>query len=226
MKRKITCFVLLVVMLLSVAVTAQAEHVVDVHKVGSLTLEMTWEGTALDSGALTIYRVGNVEYYDGSWDFYPVEQLADSGLSFLDLESRNLSDAVYQLVLEKRMEGTKTEIRSGKAEFSDLTAGLYLVAQTEQDACDGFEPIGAFLISLPQWDGEEYLYSFTAKPKVSLETVPTEPTKPSDPTTPSDPKLPQTGQLNWPVPLMSAAGIAFLILGFFLCFHKRDAHEA
>lgn len=93
--------------------------------------------------------------------------------------------------------------------------GLFAVTQKEADASDGFPAIHPFLISLPRWDGEQYVYDLTAKPKVSLEPKPTEP---------PDPWLPQTGQTNWPVPVMAVAGAAFVILGGFLCFRKKENH--
>jgi len=38
------------------------------------------------------------------------------------------------------------------------------------------------------------------------------------------PKLPQTGQLNWPVPVMATAGVFFVILGIFVGM-KKDEKE-
>ncbi|MDD7741005.1 MAG: Cna B-type domain-containing protein, partial [Lachnospiraceae bacterium] len=39
------------------------------------------------------------------------------------------------------------------------------------------------------------------------------PTKPDTPTTPGKPTLPQTGQLWWPVPVLIAAGLLFVVIG-------------
>lgn len=40
------------------------------------------------------------------------------------------------------------------------------------------------------------------------------------------PKLPQTGQMNWPIPVMTVSGLALFLLGWFLCFgRKRDSYE-
>lgn len=44
-------------------------------------------------------------------------------------------------------------------------------------------------------------------------TTPVGPTDPTDPTTPSKPGLPQTGQLWWPVPVLLAAGMLFVVMG-------------
>ena len=48
------------------------------------------------------------------------------------------------------------------------------------------------------------------------EDIPDEPTpttKPDTPTTPGKPTLPQTGQLWWPVPVLIAAGLLFVVIG-------------
>lgn len=44
------------------------------------------------------------------------------------------------------------------------------------------------------------------------EDIPGEPT-PAAPTTPTKPTLPQTGQLWWPVPVLIAAGLLFIVIG-------------
>ena len=45
-------------------------------------------------------------------------------------------------------------------------------------------------------------------------TAPTVPaTTPTTPTTPDTPFIPQTGQLNWPIPVFSTAGILFIAFG-------------
>lgn len=46
--------------------------------------------------------------------------------------------------------------------------------------------------------------------------------KPTNPTVPGKPTLPQTGQLWWPVPLMMAAGLLFVVIGQILRRGARD----
>lgn len=43
--------------------------------------------------------------------------------------------------------------------------------------------------------------------------------------TSTDETLIQTGQLNWPVPLMAGAGVLLLLIGWILVFGKRERHE-
>lgn len=66
------------------------------------------------------------------------------------------------------------------------------------------------------------------KPDETEPGATTETTAPPQETKPDEnvPKLPQTGQLNWPVPVMVAAGMLLLVLGCWLCFGKKDEYES
>lgn len=273
--KKITTMVAAVCLLFSVVLNAHAIINPDPQGKGILTLLMEWKEEKLDSGTLTICRVGQIVNKGTKWTFAPVTQLQDSGISLEDPNDAQLANQLVQLVKEKELPCVTEPIRKGKAFFLNLDAGLYLVRQDE--ACDGFYPINPFLISVPRWEDDGYVYALTARPKVSLEptepdeTKPTEPdeTKPTEPdetnptepdetkpteskpteprpteskptepkpteTEPEKPKptlpvgsvLPQTGQLNWPVPVMAAAGLSLLVLGWYLNRGKKNGHES
>lgn len=87
-----------------------------------------------------------------------------------------------------------------------------MVVQAEGDATEGFAPISPFLISMPKYENGAYVTDVTATPKVPLVTEPTEP----EATEPPDPQLPQTGQLNWPIPVLLVSGLALFMLGWYL----------
>ena len=61
-------------------------------------------------------------------------------------------------------------------------------------------------------------------------TSPTTPTRPTSPTTPTTPKpttpvtprIPQTGQLNWPVPVLGFAGVVLFLIGVLIIRKNRD----
>ena len=58
------------------------------------------------------------------------------------------------------------------------------------------------------------------------ETAPGE-TTPGSPTPEDEEKLPQTGQLNWPVPMLALAGLCLFIVGWALRFRSRkEDYEA
>ena len=54
---------------------------------------------------------------------------------------------------------------------------------------------------------------------------PTEP--PTEPTEPDGPDLPQTGQMNWPVPVLAMMGMLLVMAGFWFCMTgRRERDEA
>lgn len=48
-----------------------------------------------------------------------------------------------------------------------------------------------------------------------------DPNTPSEPDVPGEPKLPQTGQLNWPVPVMVILGVLLFSIGWVMRFGKK-----
>lgn len=222
--KKVIVLLLTLALLLSLALTSYALETPDPSRPSSLTLVMEWDDKPLDSGSLTLYRVGEIADVDGDYTFVLISELKESGLSLENLEDTNLPQQLQNLAVERKLEAVSVSIRNGEATFDDLMPGLYVVTQRFGEACDGFSLIRPFLISLPRWNGSGYIYDLTAQPKVSLEEEPTEPTE-TEPTAPTDPRLPQTGQLNWPVPTMAVAGLAFLVAGWLLCFGKKERNE-
>lgn len=228
-------------LILGLALSVSAVEIPDASRKGSLTLTMVWDGKSLDGGRLTLYRVGTIDNHNGDYFFVPVPQLEDAAPQLTDLTDKTLPPKFLALAEEKQLTPIHVPILSGKALAESLSTGLYLVAQAEEDACDGYDPIDPFLISLPQWDGKTYQYDITARPKVGLpDSEPTEPTEPepsepepsepepSEPEKPGpekEPRLPQTGQQNWPVPVMAVSGLMLILLGRLLCTGKKEGHE-
>ena len=105
---------------------------------------------------------------------------------------------------------------SGTAEFSNLSLGLYLVAQ--KTAASGYKMTDSFLVSVPYLEDGAYVYNVKADPKTDLERE-VEPTSQTKPSTPSGGggggKLVQTGQLWWPVPVLICAGLGCIVVGLF-----------
>ena len=228
--RKMMIALLCVALLLALSSTVFAAEVPEVDRMGSLTLRMEWEGQKLDSGSLTLYRVGQIVLQDGEYEFAPVPELENLGVSLENLDDTDLPGTLTKLVQKQNLDSVTASVENGEAYFAEMQTGLYVVTQSKNQACDGLKPINPFLISLPRWDGKTYVYDLTADPKMAMETEPPEstepsPTTPTEPTEPGKPNLPQTGQLKWPIPLMLSLGMIFLTVGIILCFKKRDHHE-
>lgn len=218
MKNRICAVVTVLFLMFSLCVTAYAHEVPNPEENGTITFTMDWEGVPLNSGSLSMYKVGELAEEDGNYGFVLIEQLRDSGLSLADPEDPALAAQLADLTdgLEKR----SADIKEGKAVFTDVEPGLYVVVQAEKDASNGFAAISPFLISMPNYENGHYVTQVTANPKVPLVTEPTE-SRPPETTKPSDPKLPQTGQLNWPVPLLAVLGLVLFATGWMLCFGRR-----
>ena len=67
--------------------------------------------------------------------------------------------------------------------------------------------------SIPLADSTGWIYDVDASPKVGA-TVPS---------TPDTPSLPQTGQLNWPVPVLACSGILLFAAGW--CLNRKGKKE-
>lgn len=208
------------------ALTAYARETADPSRRCSVTVGMTYNGAPVGGGTLTLYRVGALTQEDGNDTFVPTGDFADCGLALDDVESADLAFNLVRYATEHSLSGvTRTIDENGRVTFDDLETGLYLFAQFQ--GADGYNAAGAFLVSLPLWEDGAYLYDVDASPKVALEVY--DPGSGDDgepsPTPAATGSLPQTGQLNWPVPVLAGAGLCLLLLGWALRGKKEEPYE-
>lgn len=222
MKRILT-FLIALSVVCAIPLTAYAHDVPQERNDCSIEVIVRYDGDNVDGGTLTVIRVGYVDEEDGNYFFsqemtgVKLEDIASSGAPAVQKEFYKNNKDNYDFYTQ-----TQT-VKNGKATFSGLSTGLYLIVQNK--AADGFSRMDAFLVSVPYMEDGEYQYHVTASIKSELEREP-EPTDPP-PTKPDDPKLPQTGQLNWPIPLMVVSGLVLFVVGWLLCFgKKREQHES
>lgn len=220
MKRILT-FMIALSVLCAIPLTAYAHDVPQDRNDCSIEVIVRFNGENIDGGTLTAIRVGYVDEEDGNYFFsqemtgVKLEDIASSDAPGTQKEFYDNNKGNYDFYTQTQ------SVKDGKATFSGLSTGLYLIIQ--EQAAEGFSPLGAFLVSVPYMEGGEYQYHVTAAMKSELERE-TEPTDPP-PTKPDDPKLPQTGQLNWPIPMMVVAGLIFFVVGWALCFGKKREHN-
>lgn len=221
MKR--TCALLLCLVLLMLFPAAAFAHDVPQDRDDcSIEIIVRYDGKNVKSGTLTAIKVGYVDEDDGNY-FFSQEM---TGIRITDITS---SDAPS--VQKEFYENNKNyhsfykqtqSVSNGKATFSGLSTGLYLIVQNK--AATGFSKLSPFLISVPVLEDGKYVYSTTAEIKSELEKKPRPTTPPT--LTPPDDELPKTGQFNWPIPLMVVSGLTLFVTGWFLCFgKKREEHE-
>lgn len=231
MKRAIL-FIISVLMLLSLCNTVAFSHdVPDLGRLGSISVTMRYGGTAVSGGSIAIYRVADVMSDNGDYDFTPCGEFAsfDGGMTLEDTDALAFSFAAY--IEQHNIMGMIMPIDSdGSVEFNDLEPGLYIIIQTV--AANGYNCANPFLVSLPMLEGEEYIYDIDASAKVELTKYSNDPHKETKPDSGSNTmhsdtgnKLPQTGQLNWPIPILLVSGTALVLAGMILCFSQKKGRE-
>ncbi len=220
MQKKLIILLLLPVLIFGLCTGVCAVQKPDSDKSCSITFLVDFDGTPLEGGKLTLYRVGQIS---GDGDtFVPLDSLQNDCENFNDLEDPSLAKTLNELAVTHGLKPLTASISNGKAIFSNLETGIYVVCQRAGEETEGYAAINPFLVSLPQWQNNTYVYDLTAAPKVSIVPSGTEPSQTTQPDDTSD--LPQTGQLNWPIPLMAVLGLTIFSIGWSLFFgiKRRD----
>lgn len=171
---------------------------IELTRKGSITVTLrdSESGSAVSGGKLTLYQVASISRQNGNLSYDYTNGFENCGVSLGDLSESDLARTLD----DKRPAGSKGETltldTNGKAVFSRLPLGLYLVVQST--ASTGYEKINPFLVSVPLVEEDTYLYDVDALPKVGTLTpttppdVPGEPDKPEEPDKPTEPEKPTT----------------------------------
>jgi len=208
---------------------AASAHEVPRDIPGSIEVNVRYGGKGVPGGTITCIQVGEVVEDNGNYSFRRLD-----GQALTDIQSPELAAELEKFAKEKQLTGTTLTVGDeGKVTFPDLEIGLYLLAQ--ETPAPGYTKFKSFLVSVPYFADGKYQYDVTARVKSELERVPeTEPTETEPPTTeppetvPSEtkPKLPQTGQLNWPIPVLAVLGLLLFSAGWAMRFGKqKDGYE-
>ncbi len=137
----------------------------DETRTGSICVTLTSEetGAAITGGSLTLYKAGEV-VHDDDWNysFRLTEEFAKSGCSLDHPDKRNAEIAAELAVYAAANDLSETAVseidNEGKAYFTGLHIGLYLIVQTE--ACEGYCPVNPFMVSVPLYDEASQTYQY------------------------------------------------------------------
>lgn len=223
MMKRVVPALLALVLLLAMPLTASAHDVPQERNDCTIEVQVRYDGEDVSGGTLTAIRVGYVDEDDGNYFFSRVfdDVLLDQ------IDSAQAAQQLLEFYETNRdafaFETQTVPVEQGLARFENLSTGLYLIVQ--ETPAPGFTGVGSFLVSVPYLVDGVYQYHVTATIKSELERQ-TETVPPTEPPKPEDPKLPQTGQLNWPIPLMGVTGLALITLGCVLRFRKKENYEA
>lgn len=227
LRKRLSVMILAFILLYAVSFTASAHEAPDLNQHGSIAIIMQQDETVVPGGTLTLYRVGEIKEDDGNYSFSLTGDFIDSGRSLEDIESLDLAKALAEYARGQKLTGFTQKIdEKGRVSFDNLELGLYLLVQNE--AANGYNEISPFLVSIPMNEDGVYLYKVDASPKVELEKKPdtTTSTQNTTGTTSTNTKLPQTGQLNWPIPVLVVSGLVLFSVGWVLrSSKKRDDYE-
>jgi len=215
MKKRILALLCCLVLLTVLPQLAAAHDVPDFNRKGSVSINLTYKGEPVSGGIFSIYRVADVVENNGDFSFRMIDELSDYDISLDDLGDFDLAQKIEEAVRDAGLPARMDMVDDkGHIAFGDLSLGLYLLIQPKRS--DGYNAVEPFLVAVPNMENGTYNYDVNASPKVELEPAPT--TKPTDPppgtTLPG--KLPQTGQNNWPVPVMLVFGMLFVFAGCWL----------
>lgn len=244
-RNRVVSLLLCILLLCSLHITTVSALAQDENKKGTITVEMKYSGEAISGGTLTVYRVGEATEENGKYKFHKSEAIRDFDVDFdLDdsgINDPELADAIAAFVETNHLSAyADAENQAGKAVFTDLDLGLYLIMQTK--TADGYEPLKPFLVAVPMEEDGQYTWAVIAQGKTqdnqnAIPPVPSIPSESDQPTVPNgsgnistgttDETLPQTGQLNWPIPMLAALGLLLFSVGWLLYFSgKKDRHAA
>lgn len=222
MKKHIISILAALLLLHCLPTAVSAHPVPEANRKGSITVTMRIGDTVVSGGSLTLYRVGAVLEDDGNYSFVPTGDFTNCGESFTGGLSAELAKKLEAYANKQKLTGTTKTIGSnGSVTFSNLEQGLYLLVQKK--AASGYSKISPFLVTVPYLDNGVYIYEVDADTKMELEKEP-KPTAPPS-TSHTGGKLPQTGQLNWPVPMLAILGMTLFAVGWVMRFGKREDNE-
>lgn len=217
-------------------------------RLGSLHVRLydTHNDVPLRGGELTLYQVAAVKRTGGNLSYAYTGDFTGCGVPLGDLSDSTLADQLAKYLPTVPTVAAQQNVdEEGYADFTKLPQGLYLVMQTE--ASHGYEAIKPFLVSIPLPDGDSWIYDVDATPKVGA-TIPDTPVSPGtpdnpvspgnpdnpvspenpdnpvSPSNPDKPVLPQTGQLNWPVPVLACSGVLLFAVGWVLNRQGKKEH--
>lgn len=220
MLRKMLCCLLCCIAILCLTATSVfANNDLDgSDEIGMIHFDFSDGETPITGGSIQLRQIA--VWHRDSWTYSWCEGYENCGMA-LKLKSITPDNAKRLFVFAEtnRLPARTIEIGpDGAADVRDLEYGLYLVSQVEP--FEGYLPMTPAFIHVPIQVNRELIYHVDAKPKI--EPLIPETTVPST-TEPGIPDIPDTGQINWPIPVLLLAGSVLMILG--LCLRKEKNHE-
>ncbi len=221
MKRK---GILLLVLALVLTMSVSALDLPDPAAEGTITL------TLKPGGKISLFYVADIQVEDWNFSYQYTDTFSqvEEPITEENIESEAMAKLLWTEVSgHYEPDRVYTLDKSGTVTTQPLKAGLYLVGQTGDQCAKGYLPINPFLVSIPlQGEDGTWDYTVDATPKMTEpEYAPSPSPRPSTPPKPTPKPIPDTGQLNWPVPVLAASGLLIFALGWGLSFAGRKQDD-
>ena len=178
MRRKLVALVVILAMMVPVQVFAQGA--IDLNKDISLTVNCTYENTAIAGMTLDIYRMGDVDEvgnYSVADAFNPMEEYIDFSRLGDDNGDKLASTLAAYVGEEKGVNPTGSGTTDASGNFTVKgKPGMYLVVGHKVVDGNVEYEINPFLVAVPDRDSKNnsWNYSVTAYPKAVAKDVATE----------------------------------------------------
>ena len=204
MKKRVFSILLILLMLISLPITAYALELPDVTR-NDCTIYVVLLDKEKNKGIvgaeLVCYRVGYVDH-DGDYNYHFYDILTDEQIPDSNLQSSHAAAeyAYYARKGKYKNEEYKEQFeKKGVYYFTKLPVGLYVVVQKK--AANGYSDMNPFLVSIPYMEDGEYVYKVTANVKTELWQE-VESTPPTVPPTTRPPRLPHGAVRLWLVAIL------------------------
>ncbi len=146
---------------------------IDPDRTGSVSVQIKAYTTdeAVGGGSLNLYHIAGIEMTETMEFGYCYTDnflgCSEDLLTADEIDKAETADIFSEWVDSHDIEADETTAVSanGYADFTDLSCGLYMVRQNE--AADGYNPINAFLVSVPLYEDSTWIYDVDATPKTS-----------------------------------------------------------
>lgn len=198
---KLIPFLLTVMLFCSMSLTAFAmEELPDPDRKGSVSVIVrnTENKQPVSGGSLTLYKVADVKVDDWNFSFAFTNAFSGCDLELNDIQSEDLAEKLAAYAADQKLSGMSAGVGSdGKAVFSDLELGLYLV--TQLTPAEGYSCLNPFLVTVPLRDGESLIYDVEASPKAGTVVKREDPDPTPDKPEPENPKTQESALEVTPV---------------------------
>ena len=163
-------------------------------------------------GTFTCMNVGTLEIEEGELNWKFTKAFAESGLDMNEIQTEAFAESLWKYAQSQSMDGiTKKIDANGSVRFENIPSGIYLMVQRK--AAEGYYKVRPFVVTIPVQEENGWCYDVDASPK--MEKIKKKSDVPENPKVPEKgQKLPQTGQLNWPVPVLAISGMLLFITGW------------